>query len=428
MKKLFVLVFSLMLVFGLVACDVDIFNTDSNSTTQINDGTSDNVTTVSPTGDTTSPDETTKDSVSNQPESTSAATTEKETTATVCSHKNTELINAKNSTCETKGYTGDTKCTDCGVTIKSGSEIAALGHKNTSVVGEKAATCTKNGYSGDTVCSACNKLLKSGSNIPATGHQSTKLVKAKEATCTDTGYTGDKVCSACNYVIEKGETIPVTEHHLVVIGYIPPTTNVWGWSGQTICDICYEVFKKGENIPPIDDGSIKFTESIISEGGKKYYFTIPTNRDPFEYTLNEANKTTASENEYIESRILTLINEKRAEVGKAPVTLRENAFYFVKKRADEIFAGNTMRPDGTNWYTVYYEEGVYMQNCREISLHSYNLLSHLEEGETVEEYLVEEWTKEDSIGREYFLGDIKAITVAVVNDGITWTAVVHLYS
>lgn len=45
-----------------------------------------------------------------------------------CKHENTKLVKEKEATCTEAGYSGDTVCNDCLVTVKSGSEIAALGH------------------------------------------------------------------------------------------------------------------------------------------------------------------------------------------------------------------------------------------------------------------------------------------------------------
>ena len=39
-----------------------------------------------------------------------------------CSHEHTTIVNVKKATCTEKGYTGDTKCLDCGAIISSGEE------------------------------------------------------------------------------------------------------------------------------------------------------------------------------------------------------------------------------------------------------------------------------------------------------------------
>lgn len=45
-----------------------------------------------------------------------------------CTHENNRLVKNKEATCTESGYSGDTVCNDCLVTVKTGSEIDALGH------------------------------------------------------------------------------------------------------------------------------------------------------------------------------------------------------------------------------------------------------------------------------------------------------------
>lgn len=45
----------------------------------------------------------------------------------VCNHSNTEIRNAKEATCNEKGYTGDAYCKDCGTLLETGAEIEATG-------------------------------------------------------------------------------------------------------------------------------------------------------------------------------------------------------------------------------------------------------------------------------------------------------------
>ena len=45
-----------------------------------------------------------------------------------CEHENTRLVNEKEASCSEAGYTGDSVCDDCLITVRSGGPIAALGH------------------------------------------------------------------------------------------------------------------------------------------------------------------------------------------------------------------------------------------------------------------------------------------------------------
>ena len=73
-----------------------------------------------------------------------------------CDHKNTEIRNAKEATCEHTGYTGDTYCKECAVKLTGGTATAALGHNyvgkvtkepTTSSTGIRTYTCSRCGAS-----------------------------------------------------------------------------------------------------------------------------------------------------------------------------------------------------------------------------------------------------------------------------------------
>jgi|GEM_PF-305222 len=167
-----------------------------------------------------------------------------------CSHKNTEIRNAKDATCTEDGYSGDTYCKDCNEKIRDGEIIPALGHDwgewtvttsptctekgeekrtckrdgcnatetrkiaatHTSVeVAEQPATCTEPGHTAGTKCSVCGATISGIEEIPAKGH--TEVVDdAVEATCTTPGKTEGKHCSVCNEVLVAQEEIPAKGH------------------------------------------------------------------------------------------------------------------------------------------------------------------------------------------------------------------------
>jgi hypothetical protein len=181
-----------------------------------------------------------------------------------------EKVGAKDATCIEDGYTGDTKCNDCGATIKQGETVKATGHtggtatcvaqavctkcnepygdvdkaNHTNVVekvGAKEATCTEDGYTGDTKCNDCGAIIKQGETVKATGHTggtatcvsgaicencrteyteknvenhtgNTEVLNSKAATCTENGYTGDTVCADCKAVLKTGTETSATGH------------------------------------------------------------------------------------------------------------------------------------------------------------------------------------------------------------------------
>ena len=74
-------------------------------------------------------------------------------------HKNIVTINAKEATCEEKGYTGDEFCNDCKKTTDPGIEINAKGHTESDWIVDKEPTFTEEGAK-HTACTVCKKELK----------------------------------------------------------------------------------------------------------------------------------------------------------------------------------------------------------------------------------------------------------------------------
>lgn len=162
-----------------------------------------------------------------------------------CSHKNQETVGAVPATCTAKGYTGETKCLDCGEVIQAGSEVAVLEHKAV-VEGAVPATCLEGGKTGVSVCELCKAVLHENTDIPATGHTN-NVVNKTDATCTEDGYSGDTVCSTCNAVIEKGSVVPAA-HNPVTKGYKAATCTSEGATGDTSCADCGKVLESNKTI------------------------------------------------------------------------------------------------------------------------------------------------------------------------------------
>ena len=131
-----------------------------------------------------------------------------EESETACKHANTEVQNAKTATCTEDGYTGDTVCTDCGVTVTTGTVIGATGHTWSDWSVTTAATCTTEG--SKTRSCACGEIETE--TIAATGHQNTEVRNASASGCETTGYTGDTYCTDCDTLISSGSTIAAKGH------------------------------------------------------------------------------------------------------------------------------------------------------------------------------------------------------------------------
>ena len=203
-----------------------------------------------------------------------------------CTHENTELRGAKDATCTTTGYTGDTWCKDCKEKTADGEVIPALGHawddgvittaptcENAGVktftctrchetkteavsatghtpvqIPEKPATCTEPGHQAGTKCSACGAVLSGLEEISAKGHV-VVVDPAVEPTCTEPGKTEGKHCSVCNEVIVAQEVLPAKGHTEVIDPAVEPTCTEPGKTEGKHCSVCNEVIVAQEVLP-----------------------------------------------------------------------------------------------------------------------------------------------------------------------------------
>ena len=203
-----------------------------------------------------------------------------------CAHESKELRGAKDATCTTTGYTGDTYCKDCNEKIADGKVIPALGHawdngvittaptcENAGVktftctrcnetkteaisatghtpvqIPEKPATCTEPGHKAGTKCSVCGAILSGLEEIPAKGH-TVVVDPAVEPTCTEPGKTEGKHCSVCGEVIVAQEVIPAKGHAVVVDPAVDPTCTKTGLTEGKHCSVCNEVIVAQKIIP-----------------------------------------------------------------------------------------------------------------------------------------------------------------------------------
>lgn len=237
-----------------------------------------------------------------------------------------KLVGAKDSTCTSKGYSGNEVCKTCGKTIKTGHELPLAQHtpkKEEGVV----ATCTKDGHEGNTVCEVCGETLKEGKVIPKLGHdwsnENGKCTRCgeshehsfgegttiKELTCTQDGEI-DYKCSKCGYIkkeitkatghewgewkttlaqtcttdgkeertcskcSEKEErTLKATGHKSETVRAKAPTCKENGYTGDEVCKVCHETLNKGTTIPKTDSHEWgKWTtvrESTCTEKGEQ---------------------------------------------------------------------------------------------------------------------------------------------------------------
>ena len=149
-------------------------------------------------------------------------------------HKNAKVLNQKNATCESEGYTGDTYCDDCKQIIKAGKTISPTGHTWNDGMVKKAATCESEGIEVY-ICKTCKKTKEE--TIAPTGHTKTEIRDKKVATCKEEGYTGDTYCVTCGKKLAVGKMIAKTDHDWTITE-IPATCEQDGVRTYT-CDICH---------------------------------------------------------------------------------------------------------------------------------------------------------------------------------------------
>ena len=133
-----------------------------------------------------------------QGETNNKAVYEKTYTITKLSTEKCQHVYSKNetpATCETAGLI-DYTCKLCGDHYTE--TIPATGHKHTTVKNVSNPTCTTKGYSGDTYCTDCGKKLLSGKWTNAYGHALGANKVTKKATAVSAGWQ-TRTCSRCGY-------------------------------------------------------------------------------------------------------------------------------------------------------------------------------------------------------------------------------------
>ena len=87
-------------------------------------------------------------------------------------------------------YFSDEACTK--EITKQDTIIKATGHGTIKVVNKKEATCTSNGYTGDKVCIECGTIIETGSVINKLAHQY-KDGKCIECGAVDENYKSENI-------------------------------------------------------------------------------------------------------------------------------------------------------------------------------------------------------------------------------------------
>ncbi len=176
-------------------------------------------------------------------------------------HVNTELVNVKDSTCSEKGYTGDTKCTDCDKIIATGTKTDTIAHTYNSVV--TAPTCTAKGYTTHT-CTVCSYSYKD-SETSMVAHKYESVVTAP--TCVAKGYT-THTCSVCSYSYKDSE-IPTADHSYVKTVTKAPTCQAKGVA-EYKCSVCEAKYTEDLAVTDHDYNAVVTAPTCMAGGYTTY--------------------------------------------------------------------------------------------------------------------------------------------------------------
>ena len=159
-----------------------------------------------------------------------------------CSHKNTEIRNAMESTCTTNGYTGDKYCLDCKRVIVEGAVIPSIDH----VSGNEWIVCLEPccEYPGMEMiyCLECGETLEQR-ETPALGHIE-EWITLVEETCT-TGLLKIKYCTRCEEELEVFKTEALGHTPGVWVTVKDPDCTTAGFEVHQ-CSVCEEVYEERE--------------------------------------------------------------------------------------------------------------------------------------------------------------------------------------
>ena len=341
----------------------------------------------------------------------SVCKTTKTETIKATGHKETEIRNAVEATCQQEGYTGDKVCKTCGTVLEKGTTIVKKDHSWDAGKVTTEATCTTDGVKTYT-CSVC-KTIKT-ETIKATGHKETEIRNAVEATCQQEGYTGDKVCKTCGTVLEKGttiakknhtwdagkvtteatcttdgvktytcsvckttktETIKATGHKETEIrNAVEATCQQEGYTGDKVCKTCGTVLEKGTTIAKKnhtwDAGKVTTEATCTTDGVKTYTCSVckTTKTETIKATghkMGEWKTVTAAttQKEGKQERTCTACDYKETKsIPKLPV--KKGTFKVTPSKTAVTYNGKAQKPSVTvyagnkklssKYYTVSY--------------------------------------------------------------------------
>ena len=173
----------------------------------------------------------------------------------------TEIVEAKESTCTTAGYSGDEVCKHCHAVIKMGHKLALAQHQWGEWKTTTPASCTTEGEE----TRQCKNCQGTESRTLAKTAHNTEVRGAKEPSCTTEGYTGDEVCKDCHAVVKKGHKLDKTAHQWST--WKTTTNPSYDSEGEQTrqCSQCHQTETRKLNKLPLPKAGTKYTV-----GGNQY--------------------------------------------------------------------------------------------------------------------------------------------------------------
>ena len=237
---------------------------------------------------------------------------------TPCTHENTTLTGAVAATCETAGYTGDRVCDDCGITVTTGTAIAALGHDL--VAGAIITpTCTTSGYT-EYNCSRCD-YSENKDEIDPLGHN------LSWDGVVGNGISHNLACARCDYT--EAEACTIVNGSCSVCGYVAKTAEIGDYARVTAA---------------LDDWS--GTYLIVYEGSS--------------YAFNGSLSTPNSSGNYNTVSIVdgVVVGDDTVDAYAVTIEKVEGTDYYTIKLGSGKYMGNTGTSTGINASTTKYQNAI----------------------------------------------------------------------
>lgn len=162
-------------------------------------------------------------------------------------HINTEILEAKEATCTSKGITEGLICNDCGTTLKHQTEVDEIPHTEVEIPAVPSS-CTEHGTTAGVRCSACSQTLVEPQEAPLAAHDVIDIPEVP-STCSKQGTSAGKKCINCGETIIEPMPLPIADHNIIDIPAVPSTCKTHGTTGGQKCSVCSKIIVQPVEAP-----------------------------------------------------------------------------------------------------------------------------------------------------------------------------------